>query len=248
MKIKITLLVILLTSFIASAQIKVTNRKGEVVKDGYSAIYKDCGADDNPEPEWYMKLKVKNTSKETVFFRVVCEDIINNDGKGFNVCAGILCADNVIKNRPHPFPEDDAVKLDPSEDHAVSLVNRRTPSDKVLKWVFRIQLYDGPEHDRAKPIGKPIKFTYIYDKNLSINKHQLQNVSIYPTAVNSTLTINTKEDLQVSIYDLAGKEVVSKTITEGEQKLDVSNLQEQVYITKLENNNGQSLTKKIIKQ
>lgn len=247
MKTKITLLALFLISFVASAQIKVTNKKGEEVKDGYSATYQNTGGYDDTV-DWYMKLKVKNTSEDKVYFRVVCDDLINTKGEFFQLCVGMLCRGSVNKGETYPSHDEDAVELAKGDSEEVSMINQEDPSDKVMKWAFRIQLFDGPEYERAKPIGKPIKFTYIYDKNLSVDDQKLEGVSMYPTLVNSTLTLTSKENLELSIFDLAGRKVDSKTINIGKQNVDVSSLSEQAYIVKLENENGKFLVKKIIKE
>ncbi|MBC2844683.1 T9SS type A sorting domain-containing protein [Winogradskyella flava] len=55
---------------------------------------------------------------------------------------------------------------------------------------------------------------------------------------------------QISVYDLLGKQVINSNLVDDttSANLDVSSLNSGLYIVKLEGENGQSLTKKIIKE
>ncbi len=71
--------------------------------------------------------------------------------------------------------------------------------------------------------------------------------AIYPNPVNSTFKIN-KEVNMLDIYDLTGKRVKSfKGDFTQSDNFDISDLNQSIYLIKVENKNGQVLTSKLIK-
>ncbi|MDO6595490.1 T9SS type A sorting domain-containing protein [Oceanihabitans sp. 2_MG-2023] len=86
----------------------------------------------------------------------------------------------------------------------------------------------------------------IYGETLSVDQNEVAAFSIYPNPVaNGIVTIKTSnnEAVQVSVFDVLGKQVLSQNVTN--QTLDVSNLNAGMYILKLVQN-GNSTTKKLV--
>jgi len=83
-----------------------------------------------------------------------------------------------------------------------------------------------------------------YDIELSINENELQNkIIIYPNPATEIINIKgNKEDVNVVIYDLSGKELMN-VITKS--KVDISLLQKGIYIIKILDNIGMSNVKMI---
>lgn len=89
---------------------------------------------------------------------------------------------------------------------------------------------------------------YTYAIPLSTDETILgASLKLYPNLVNTSFKINTSVN-DLRIYDLTGKLV--KTFS-GEfsknENYDITNLNQGLYLVKLENNNGQSLTSKLVK-
>lgn len=83
-------------------------------------------------------------------------------------------------------------------------------------------------------------------ENLAVENNTLENFTIYPNPVtNGIVNINTafNGSVQVEIYNLLGKQVISAELTNG--TLNISDLQSGVYLMKVEQN-GNSATKKLI--
>jgi hypothetical protein len=85
---------------------------------------------------------------------------------------------------------------------------------------------------------------FVRNENLGVDDSNLSTISIYPNPSNGELNITTDTNLQVIIYDLLGKEVYSSEVNNSET-LDISNLNNGVYMVKLSNGNS-STTKKLI--
>ena len=81
---------------------------------------------------------------------------------------------------------------------------------------------------------------------LSVPQNQIAEFSVFPNPVtNGFVTINTTSNaaIAVNVFDILGKQVLSKTINNN--RLEVSSLNTGVYILKL-NQNGANTTKKLV--
>jgi len=90
-------------------------------------------------------------------------------------------------------------------------------------------------------------FVYFNDLNtLSVQENVAQEITMYPNPTTNSLHFkgNIAEDLKVSVYNVLGKRVINKTVEFG-QSLDVSKLNNGVYIIKFNNYNT---TYKFVKQ
>lgn len=71
---------------------------------------------------------------------------------------------------------------------------------------------------------------------------KLTNFSVYPNPANNLISIDTKEELRVSIFDQKGSRVINST----SKSIDVSSLSAGLYMIHLENNEGLVGTEKFI--
>lgn len=82
--------------------------------------------------------------------------------------------------------------------------------------------------------------------NLSINDNNKLSLNIYPNPVRSglvTIKTNNNQPLQVAVFDVLGKQVISRTISNN--TLNVSSLKAGIYLVQVTENNTTS-TKKLI--
>lgn len=79
--------------------------------------------------------------------------------------------------------------------------------------------------------------------NAAVKENALSNVNIYPTNVNGMLTIENLDNAQVSIYTISGQEVQSVNHAEGTISVDMSNLSNDLYLVKIQNQNGTRVEK-----
>jgi hypothetical protein len=84
----------------------------------------------------------------------------------------------------------------------------------------------------------------------SVNDASLEDAfSIYPSAVSSTFTIKTTKTISnMSIFNILGKDVSNNVVALGNESYDISTLSSGMYIVKIASENGNFITKKIIKE
>ena len=80
----------------------------------------------------------------------------------------------------------------------------------------------------------------------------LGTIKMYPNPTNSNLTIDFKiqdiEKLNIKVFNLLGKEVLSKQISKNDTSLTVSNLKNGVYLIRISSLTGEnSTTKRFVK-
>ena len=75
----------------------------------------------------------------------------------------------------------------------------------------------------------------------------MQNYTIYPNPTRNTFAISS-DVAQVEIYNITGQMIRTFTNVISNQELDINNLEAGIYLVKMTDNNGTSLTKKLIKE
>ena len=89
---------------------------------------------------------------------------------------------------------------------------------------------------------------------LSVSTIENSGVEIYPTMVDDHITIkfngSTLQNLQVTIVDLAGKQIISTQLenSRSEQSIDLSTLKQGMYLLLFNNGSGQKGVRKIVKR
>lgn len=88
--------------------------------------------------------------------------------------------------------------------------------------------------------------TFTYEESLGIEEFDTSVMSIYPNPVEDVLTVATDyEVVSIEVYSLIGQLVQANT---NKNLIDVSSLAKGIYMTKIRFENGQVLTKKIVKE
>lgn len=85
---------------------------------------------------------------------------------------------------------------------------------------------------------------------LSVDDNQLTEIRLYPNPTKNWLTIDGSnlQHTQINIYDLNGRLVLKKQLTDSTTVLNVENLSAGTYILKLKDSENKTLTKRFIKQ
>ncbi len=101
--------------------------------------------------------------------------------------------------------------------------------------------------------GDTIGFVYpdeFFEKYLNINKLTYNTFNIYPNPAKDFIFIDFLNseilDVQILIYDITGKELLSKKVNNNDNKIDISSLKSGVYFIKIKTKN-QIYTSKLIK-
>ncbi|MEJ6792793.1 MAG: T9SS type A sorting domain-containing protein [Lacinutrix sp.] len=115
----------------------------------------------------------------------------------------------------------------------------------IGNWTFSgADAFDGQSDNATAVTPYPID-VYTNDV-LSTEDFTTTNFSIYPNPTNTgfvNITTTSNETINVTVFDILGKQVISQTINNN--RLNVSNLNTGVYILKL-NQNGATTTKKLV--
>jgi hypothetical protein len=159
------------------------------------------------------------------------------------------------------------------EDHTNSAINCETESTvtiaegwQTLEFDFANKVSGTPDLDITKNYDKVTIFfnfgvagsvaglkTYYFDdakfvSALSTAKFDTSSIKMYPNPVLNTLTIEANSEIQrVSIYNVLGQEVMSRSPKSNATTLQTSELQKGMYMVTTEIN-GNSSTSKIIKE
>ncbi len=86
-----------------------------------------------------------------------------------------------------------------------------------------------------------------YD-DLGIEENSISNIKFYPNPLNGDkLYIETNQELNIEIFNILGKRIISDEVNSNKKHLNLSNLNSGIYLIKI-SNNSQTITKKLIKQ
>jgi len=131
-------------------------------------------------------------------------------------------------------------------------------ADNAAILSFRIVSIFEPNTSEYKAIGETSNYgtggtwrvdnvTFFNNGQLSIGDNSLKSLSLYPNPVRSggviTINTNNSQPLQVTVFDVLGKQVLSRTISNN--TLNVSSLKAGVYLVQVTDNN-KTTTRKLV--
>lgn len=220
-----------------NAQFTVEDDEGNFIEDGDVVAYNSIIFD-----EASLEFFVTNTSSDEIRSRIEFVSATNADGSQMELCYG-ECYTGITIGENYPVGFD--IVIAPGAQ--TGLGNHMFNADPgngtdVLDYVFRFYQVDVAGNE----IGTPLSMTYRYDPLLGVNDQNMLDVTIASTVVTSQIIATTFEPLDVTIYDLQGRRVLSQKLDVGQQAIDVSNLRSQMYIVQFENTEGASQTTKIV--
>ena len=235
---------ICLVTTLGYAQIELRDyNTNALITDGQTLNYSTTGCG-YPNGNCVWKFVITNTSASDVRVRAVLDARTNASSSDGQLCVGSGCFIFLNVNQAYP---NNAIVLAPGAsigDNGSQSFYNLAPmgTSAAMSWTFRFQAYDASDNE----IGSPISVTYNYDSTLSSSEFNLSDLKIYTNQTNKTLNVNTPENLKVNIYNILGKRVKSADITSQNNQVSVSDLSSQIYIVRLTDNNGKSVTKKIV--
>ena len=97
--------------------------------------------------------------------------------------------------------------------------------------------------DAAGNISEKADTDITTSETVSIADYDVNNIKIYPNPFTDYIMVDTKAEGYVSLYNIAGLQLLSRTIQEGTTQIDVSSLPNGIYILKID-----STVIKIVKQ
>ncbi|WP_179005050.1 T9SS type A sorting domain-containing protein [Winogradskyella forsetii] len=213
-----------------------------LVTDGQTIAFSEAGCGYADPCNW--KFKVTNTTTQDIYVRIFVDDLVGTDGSDFQLCFAGVCLNDVALNSGYPStPYLIAPGGTNSAGNNLWNLNPSTTTTP-MSWTFRFQAFDSS----GFTVGTPLIVTYSFDPTLSVGESQLSDIKVYPTTVVNELNVSANEDLTANFYDLLGRSVKQATILSGDDTIDISDLSAQPYIIRFTNEEGESITKKIVKQ
>lgn len=223
------------------AQFTVETTSGTPILDGDVVTFGQVG---EPSKLYYY---INNTSTNTINMRVEFVSALNADGSKMQFCIEPTCYYHITVGESYPQeqPNGMSVTIAPGGqsnygDHFMNseLGNGTDPVEYVFKF-YQIS-------DFGLPTGTPLTFTYRYDPLLGTQEMNKLDIAMYPTISEDFVTVETGENLNMTIYDLRGRLVKRATLSGGENQVGLSSLSAQMYLVRFENELGQSQTSKLI--
>jgi len=238
MKKKLLLLTLLLGAFVMNAQYVIVDQDGNEFTEGMVAEF---GSTEYEEAE--LQFYVTNNGSNPINMRIEFVSAENGNGNGFQLCFGQCYIDLVIGQTVPPTPGFIPIASGETTGEGNHFYNGYEGDGvSIQDYVFRF--YE--TNDAGADIGNSLTFTYRYNPLLGTEDFKELNAVILSTVIDNEMTINTDEELNVSVYNLLGQKVKEQNIAIGRQVIDMSDLSSQIYLVQLNNNFGNSKTTKII--
>ncbi|MFK7787324.1 MAG: T9SS type A sorting domain-containing protein [Crocinitomicaceae bacterium] len=107
-----------------------------------------------------------------------------------------------------------------------------------------LELYAGQD------LGGIYRFEHDANSNVSIDEIEQSDLNIYPNPTNSFITLSSNDSFieEITLVNIQGQVVLKKESSSKKVEIDVANFPAGVYFVSAELSNGQSITKKVIKQ
>ncbi len=240
---RILLLTSVLVSAVGFSQITLSKHNGTPISSGQVIAFNSTAF-----PAAELDFHVTNTSTtNSVNVRINCTSLTNNDGTGFELCFANECLSNVEEGNNYPVNLP-YLTIAPgmhsgNDGHFLNTPFASSTGTFPKDYSFRF-------FQAGNPTGNFIDVTYRFDPSLSIDEiSQLQTagVIVKSTMVQNELVLDVLKSASMAIYDLNGKMVYSTNLNYGIQSVDVSNFSSGVYVINFTNAEGNSATKKFIK-
>ncbi len=243
MKKKLLFMGLVLACFVSHAQFEVRDKSDDsVVTDGQTVSFSESGPSSSEPYNW--KFKVTNTTPDDIYMRIFVDNMTNSDGSNYQLCFNGVCLSSISLNSGYPSTPA-LIASGAINSAGNSFWNQNPPTTTTpMSWIFRFQAFDAGGNE----IGTPLNVTYRFDPNLSVDESALSTLEVYPTSAKNELNVSSTENLTADFYDLLGRNVKQASIVSGGDTIDISDLSAQPYIIRFTNEEGNSITKKIVKQ
>lgn len=229
----------LLVFGVSNAQFTIFHSNGSVIED--ESVFTFSTTD---EETALLELHIKNESSSAIGVKARMLEIEGSDGSNVQFCLGV-CLFNVNENSIVPTGDPFSIAVGQTLEVGAYFWNRNESSDYIT---YRFKVYEVDSF--GEETGTPIHINYIYDANLSVRNIDLQQmgVQVNNTLVKNAFSFTADNNLNIEVIDLNGKRIADYQTEAGEQTLDLSSLQNAVYIVKFTSKEGKTAYSKIVKQ
>ncbi|SDG70454.1 T9SS type A sorting domain-containing protein [Winogradskyella thalassocola] len=160
-----------------------------------------------------------------------------------------------------PLNEYDATSSGEWQEIVFEIKDNETATAFTLGTLYRLSIHPdmGFEND---PVGQILNDTDMFgyideirilDTNpLHVNSFDIaNNISIYPNPADSAFKIKAMDNTSItdiSVFNFLGKRVMHRKPTANQEHYDISDLASGMYLVKITDDNGNSITKRLMKQ
>jgi len=188
-------------------------------------------------PSTTFDFRIKNTGNSPIKVRIKIESLINTNGDA-EMCVNGLCSHPVFQGDVYPLNTSYLViqpgGLQPYAN-ATKFGNYETGIDPSQPVDYVLKFYQ--VNDNGYEIGTPLHIICRYTSNSSgINDFkQTDSAFVYPNPAKDVITIShsSTKISNIKIFDITGKQVKGINISDNKQTIDISDLQQGLYLVSL---------------
>ena len=190
---------------------------------------------------------VRNLTSEQIFLRAELTSISGTDGAGMEFCFG-ECYFGVDLFTQYPL--GDYVSIQPGETQVSSGDHffNQDPGDGTspVEYSFRFYMVDqnGDEVVSIPELQTDYRVNYLYSSNLGLNEYESLNIN-FRFNVNQ-LTINSDENMYLSIHTIEGKKIFEQNIFIGDNFINFTSFNNKFLILNFETEEKIKFSKKIL--
>jgi hypothetical protein len=190
---------------------------------------------------------INNAYDEDIYIRARVESITNDEGNNFQFCFGENCVFSITEGNEYTG-YGDYVTIPEGGTNSMwdKIYNGNAEGATPKEFTFTFFRVDSLGNE----LDESLTITYMYDPTASVADLSLQQmgVAVNNTLVKNAFSFSSENNLTVEVFDLNGKNVANYKTDAGQQTLDLSSLQNAVYIVKFASKEGKTAYSKIVKQ
>lgn len=235
-------------SILSKAQILLVKDDQTPISNGQVLTYNTT--DENMATLHY---KIVNTSYNPIKVRIKVMNIQNATGNNFQFCYLSTCLPSIAVNAVYPSNSSSAINIDAySETSSIgyNMWNSNAGSGTFpIDYTLKYYLVDNFNNE----YGAPFIITYRYDPSSVLGTNEIKSeqhpfAEIQTTVIKNNIHITSKENISYSLHNTEGRLLFTGNLKKGESTIDTSTLNSGVYLLHLKDSQGNSLSKKIIKE
>lgn len=195
---------------------------------------------------------------------VLVEDYVTGTSAGYNQAnfysGGAYGEMGGFELLPNPVPATDMIYMDVARallggwDGVEGSLPEIAYAGETYSFEFSVAIDESWDHDNMRIVGMLINNNNGMIQNACVKTDitgvpSLMNssgISVYPNPVKDKLTISTKSNADVYLFDINGQLIMLEKSISGAHQMDVSSLENGTYIIKVVGNNQPFVTKVII--
>lgn len=240
---KLSIILLLILAINTQAQMTVTRKQtGAQIVDGQILIFNSIAS-----PAASLDFYVNNSGASPMRTKIRFVSAVNADGTGMELCFGDQCLASIIIS--DSYPESGPVIIPPMGrngefDH---FYNAHTGNGALQDYVFKFYQIDLSGNE----IGNSITITYRYQPVMATESFEaLENIGVQlkSNIVDNLLNITAKADVEINLFDINGRNVLSTKLNSGDSSVDGSMLNSGIYILNVTTETGLKATTKIVKK